>query len=151
MELNVYSAYAIASQAILLAYFAGRTWRWPAAQRFGWMAYAFGALGAPVGLWLIVDGASWRLYAGPLMIAVWAAFGAWADLGARAEWRRPVRWSILGPYVALYLAAQMFLWWPLWDLWRAGWVVYLVLFIANTVLNIRGHFGRGTRLTRTVA
>lgn len=151
MELVAFSTFAIASQAILLAYFAGRTWLAPAAERFGWIAYAFGALGAPVGLWLVSDGASWRLYAGPLLFAAWSAFGAWADLGIKVEWRRPVRWSVLGPYVTLYLAAQMFLWWPMWDYWRPGWVVYLLLFVANTGLNLRGHLGKPAQLARPVA
>ena len=151
MELVAFSTFAIASQAILLAYFAGRTWLSQAAERFGWIAYAFGALGAPIGLWLVADGASWRLYAGPLMFAAWSAFCAWADLGVKVEWRRPVRWSVLGPYVALYLAAQMFLWWPLWTYWRPGWVVYLLLVVANTALNLRGHFGRPATMARPVA
>ena len=46
------------------------------------------------------------------------------------------------PYVGLYFWAQMFLWWPLWDLWRAAWLAFLVLFVVNTALNIRGHFGQ---------
>jgi hypothetical protein len=123
----------------------------PVAERFGWVAYAFGALGIPAGLWLIANGASWRLFAGPLLFAAWAAFGAWADLVRRVEWRQPILWSVLGPYVTLYLAAQMFLWWPLWNFWRLGWVVYLLLFIANTILNIRGHFGQPAKLTRPTA
>ena len=52
---------------------------------------------------------------------------------------RPLRWDIAGPYVTLYLAAQMFLGWPLWDVWRPGWAVYLGLFAVNTALNIADH------------
>ena len=47
------------------------------------------------------------------------------------------------PYVGLYFWAQMFLWWPLWDLQRTAWACYLVLFSVNTALNLRGHFGDG--------
>jgi len=36
----------------------------------------------------------------------------------------------------------MFLWWPLWNIWRAGWFVFLALFAVNTALNLKGHFGR---------
>lgn len=151
MELTLFSTFAIASQTLLLAYFACRRWLMPIAGRFGWMAYAFGALGAPVGLWLISGGAPWALFAGPLLFAAWAGFGAWADMLQRIEWRRPVRWNVLGPYLTLYLAAQMFLWWPLWDYWRPGWVVYLLLFVANTGLNIWGHFGQPANLTRHTA
>ena len=35
----------------------------------------------------------------------------------------------------------MFMWWPLWDVMRVAWVVFLVLFVASTGLNLRGHFG----------
>lgn len=78
--------------------------------------------------------------------AVWAAYGAWVDLWRRVEWRLSLRWSILGPYVTLYLAAQMFLWWPLWNTMRPAWFIYLPLFVANTVLNIGGHFDPRDRL-----
>jgi hypothetical protein len=148
-QLAAFAAFALASQAILLLFFAGRRWRLAAAERYGWIAYAFGALGAALGIWLFFAGASWRLFAGPLLYAVWAAFGAWADLVRRNEWRwQPIRWSIFGPYLVLYLAAQMFLWWPLWNTWRTGWVTYLVFFIANTALNMSTHFGPRPTPTR---
>ena len=141
-------AYGLASQAVLLVFFAARRWRRPLADRFGWMAYGFGILGGAVGVALIVSGAPWRLWCGPLIFAAWAVYGAWADLWRRVEWRqRPVDWRVLGPYLTLYLAGQMFLWWPLWDYRRAGWIVYLVLFVANTALNLWGHLGEGARLS----
>jgi hypothetical protein len=141
----VFASFGLASQAILVAYFAARRWRLGAAERYGWIAYAFAGLGLPVGMWLIFTEQSWRLYVGPILLALWAALGAAADLWRRIEWRAPIRWGIFVPYVALYFWAQMFLWWPLWDLWRAAWLVFLVLFVANTALNIRGHFGQDTR------
>jgi hypothetical protein len=139
--LTIFATFALASQAILLAFFASRRWFPAVAGRFGLVAYAFGILGVVAGAWLVKSGAPWQVYAGPFIYAVWAAFGAWADLFRRVEWRRPIRWSVFGPYLTLYLAAQMFLWWPLWTYWRPGWFVYLVLFIANTGLNLQGHFG----------
>jgi hypothetical protein len=53
-------------------------------------------------------------------------------------------WSVLVPYVALYFFAQMFLWWPLWDLDRAAWTVFLVLFVVSTALNLGGHARAGS-------
>ncbi len=103
---------------------------------------------------LFITRLPWRLFAGPILFAVWAGYGAWVDLFRRIEWRPtaepaaravPIRWAVLAPYVTLYLAAQMFLWWPLWDWRRAGWAVHLVLFMANTALNIAGHFSGGSR------
>ena len=158
MQLIVFAAYAIASQALLIAYFASRRWARGFADRWGWIAYAFGVVGLPVGAWLAVAGSSWRLFVGPLLFAAWAAYGAWVDVVRRIDWRpmtgsvrRPVNWTVLGPYVTLYLAAQMFLWWPMWDYWRQGWVVYLVLFVANTALNLAGHSGSSTRPRRRMA
>ena len=132
--------FGLMSQAILVCFFAARRWAPPLAQRYGWLAYAFAALGLPFGIWLILNGESWRLYAGPMLMASWAVLGATVDLWRPIEWRDPVRWGVLAPYVALYFWAQMFLWWPLWDIQRAAWAVFLVLFVANTAMNLRGHF-----------
>jgi len=139
----VFTAFGIASQAILVCFFAGRRWSPQLAQRFGWFAYAFAGLGLPVGAWLFLGGQSWRLYVGPLLMAAWALFGVGVDLGRPRQWRWPIVWRVFVPYLALYFWAQMFLWWPLWDFNRAAWAVFLVLFVANTALNLRGHFGDG--------
>jgi hypothetical protein len=138
-----FAAFGIASQALLVAFFAARRWRPRAAERFGWIAYAFAVLGLPLGVWLLLGGESWRIWVGPVLLAAWAAIGAIVDLWLRLEWRTPIRWDVLVPYVALYFFAQMFLWWPLWETWWAGWAIFLVLFLANTALNLRGHFGKG--------
>ncbi len=137
-----FATFGLASQAVLIAYFAARRWRPRLADRHGWVAYAFAGLGLPLGIWLIVGEQSWRLYAGPLLLALWAALGAAVDLWRRIEWRTPINWGVFVPYVALYFWAQMFLWWPLWDLRRSAWTLFLVFFVANTALNIRGHFGQ---------
>lgn len=141
LNLTLFAGFAIASQVVLLSYFVARRLRGREADRHGWLAYAFGAVGLPTGLGLLLNGAPWQLFAGPILFAAWAAFGGWADRLARVEWRDPIRWSVFGPYVFLYLAAQMFLWWPMWDRWLTGWFVYLALFVANTGLNMVGHFG----------
>ena len=148
-QVATFAIFAISSQLVLAAFFAARRWYRGLADRFGWIAYAVGGVSLALGVWLAVSGASWRLFAGPLLFAVWTAYGAWVDLFRHIEWRptfesrprRRVRWNGVGPYLTLYLAAQMFLWWPLWDYWRPGWVLYLILFVTNTVLNIAGHFG----------
>ena len=142
-------AFGLASQAVLLAYFAARRWRPRLAERRGWAAYAFAGLGMPLGIWLFLDGQSWRLYVGPILLALWAAVGATADLWRRIEWRTPIRWTVFVPYVALYFWAQMFLWWPLWHLRRAAWFAFLALFVANTALNIRGHFGHDAAVSES--
>ena len=30
-------------------------------------------------------------------------------------------------------------WWPMWDIERAAWLVFLILFVPCTLLNIGGH------------
>lgn len=42
------------------------------AERGGWLAYAFAALGLLLGVWLLADQQSWRLWTGPLPLGVWA-------------------------------------------------------------------------------
>jgi len=138
----VFAAFGLASQVVLVAYFSGRRWRPRLVERYGWIAYAFAGLGLPVGLWLILGGQSWRLYVGPLLLAAWAALGAAVDLWRRIEWRTPIRWSVFVPYVGLYFWAQMFLWWPLLKVAWLAWACFTALFITNTALNIRGHFGK---------
>ena len=138
-----FAAFGLASQAVLVCFFAARRWSPTLAQRFGWLAYAFAGLGLPLGVWLLLDGQSWRLYAGPLLMAAWALFGAVVDLARPRQWRWPIVWNVFVPYLALYFSAQMFMWWPLWNVLQAAWAVFLVLFVANTALNLCGHFGEG--------
>ena len=140
----VFVVFGVATQALLLGFFAARRWSPQLADRFGWVVYAFSGLGLPLGVWLLLDGQSWRLFVGPLLMAAWAVFGATVDLWRPRQWRRtPVLWNVLIPYLVLYFSAQMFLWWPLWNIERAAWAVFLLLFVPSTVLNIRGHFGDG--------
>ena len=144
-ELAVFGGFAIATQVVLLAYFALRRLRPELADRYGWLAYGFGLFGLPISLWLLATGSPWEAFSGPILFAAWAGFGGWADTPARGEWRQPIRWTVFGPYVLLYVAAQMFMWWPLWDRSFVVWLVYLELFAANTVLNLAGHVGTRPR------
>ncbi len=136
-----FAAFGVAGQVLLLCFFAARRWSPPIADRHGWIVYAFAGFGLPLGVWLIVDGQSWRLFVGPLLFALWALVGAIVDLWRPREWRRPPAWNVLVPFAGLYFLAQMFLWWPLWDIERAAWLLFLVLFVPSTLLNIAGHFG----------
>jgi hypothetical protein len=139
-----FAGFGIVTQALLLGFFAARRWSQPLGVRFGWIVYAVSALGLPLGAWLAIDGQSWRLVVGPLLLGLWALLGAFVDLWRPREWRRPPAWRVLGPYLALYFAAQMFLWWPLWTIERAAWALFLLLFVPSTVLNILGHAGAGS-------
>ena len=137
---TAFAAFGITSQGVLVAFFAARRWSPRVAERLGWITYAFAAFGFLLGGWLLATDQSWKFYVGPLLLALWAAFGAFVDLRLRVQWRMPIKWSVFLPYVALYFWAQMFLWWPLWDVNRTLWACFLVLFATNTVLNLGGHF-----------
>ncbi len=137
----VFAVFGVAGQAALLCFFAARRWSPHVVERHGWIVYAFAGLGLPIGLWLLVDGQSWRLFVGPLLFALWALVGAIVDLWRPRPWRRPPVWKVFIPYAGLYFVAQMFLWWPLWDIEPAAWALFLVLFVPSTLLNIGGHFG----------
>ena len=141
IDVLAFAAFGLGSQALLAAYFAARRWSPQTAQRFGWIAYAFALLGLPLGGWLLVGEGSQTLGIGPILLGLWAALGVVVDLWLQVEWRVPIRLSVFIPYVALYFFGQMFLWWPLWDLSRVAWACFLVLFVVNTLLNLRGHFG----------
>ena len=133
-------AFGLASQALLVAFFAARRWVPQRADRLGRWAYGFGLLGLPAGVALALAGASTQLVGGPLLLAAWAVVGLVVDVWRPRAWRGPkVDWTVVGPYLALYFFAQMFLWWPLWDLARPAWVAFGVLFVVNTGLNLRGH------------
>jgi hypothetical protein len=135
-----FTVFALGTQAVLLGYFVARRWSPGLAARFGWAAYAIAGLGLPLGLWLLVGGASWRLFAGPLLMAGWALLGTYVDVLRPREWRRaPLVMGVLVPYVALYVAAQMCLWWPLVDIAPVAWWCFLVLFVPSTALNLWGH------------
>ena len=147
-EEATFVGFGLASQMLLVLFFAARRW-WPAnAAMLGRIAYSFAAIGLPVGLWLIIGGHGPTLSVGPLLFAGWALFGASVDVWRPRPWRGPpVEWNVLVPYVAVYFLAQMFMWWPLWGIAREAWTVFLVLFAANTALNFRGHLGPGSRRT----
>lgn len=137
-----FATFGLTSQVLLVGFFAARRWRPQQATRVGEAAYAFAGLGLPLGAWLLFEGQSWRLFVGPLLMALWAMFGAVVDLWRPRQWRRPpIVWNVLIPYATVYFAAQMFMWWPLWDIERTAWAVFLLLFVPNTALNLRGHFG----------
>jgi hypothetical protein len=135
-----FAVFGLTSQALLTAFFALLRWAPGRAGPVGMAAYGLGLAGLPLGVALAATGAPLTLVGGPVLMAAWASLGVAVDLLRPRPWRGPpVDWKILVPYVALYLLAQMWLWWPLWDIARVAWVVYLVLFVVNTALNLRRH------------
>ncbi len=142
----VFVFFGLASQVLLVAFFAARRWWRPRALAIGRVAYAFAGLGLPVGIWLLLGGPDPMLAVGPVLLALWAVFGALVDVWRPRPWRGPpVEWNVLVPFVTAYFFAQMFLWWPLLKVSPEAWTAFLLLFLVNTVLNLEGHVRPGSQ------
>jgi hypothetical protein len=106
---------------------------------YGWIIYALCIPAAIISLLILQGGKSWSFWLGGFLFVLFAAFGYWIDYVAQIPFRNPLRPSILVPYAVLYLATEMFYWWPLALLDRKLWLAYAVLFITSTILNITSH------------
>ena len=107
--------------------------------KFGWIVYALCIPAAVISVILLLGGKSWSFWLGGFLFLLYAAFGYWVDYVMKIQWRNPLRLSIMFPYVFLYLGTVMFYWWPLALLSRPLWVVFAVLFVIGTILNIASH------------
>lgn len=131
---------AFVFQAVLIAHFALRNWRFDVALRYGWIVYAFSVPAMVVSVVLLWGGKPLPLWLGGFLYLVWAICGYTVEYVRKIQWRNPPRWSIFGPYMILYLATIMFYWWPLGLVYRPLWYVYALLFVASTLLNITSHY-----------
>lgn len=107
--------------------------------KYGWLVYALAIPAVMISILILRAGKPWYFWIGGFLFAVYAAYGYWVDYVKGYDWRSPLQLEIVFPYITLYLATVMFYWWPLIRLDRRLWVVYTVLFIIATVLNIRSH------------
>lgn len=135
----LFVSWAIFFQLALIVHFALRRRRFDLILRYGWVMYALAVPATAVGGAMLLGGKPWSFWAGGLLYAVWALFGYVVEYVEQINWRSPPRWSILVPYVLLYLATTMFYWWPLALLYRPFWYAYALLFIISTILNVTSH------------
>lgn len=127
-------------QVVLIVHFALRKWRFSVAARYGWIVYALSIPASIVSILLLLGGKAWTLWLAGFLYLVWALFGYTVEYRRGiTTWRNPPRWSILGPYVTLYLATMMFYWWPLYPLHRPLFYLYTVLYVVSTILNLTSH------------
>jgi hypothetical protein len=126
-------------QVILLVHFALRKWRFDLAIRYGWIVYMLSIPAAILSVILLRGGMGWSFALGGFIYLAWAAFGFVVEYIFKIEWRNSLRWSILIPFVVLYLAAVMFYWWPLALIYKPLWYVYAVIFTISTYLNVTSH------------
>ena len=126
-------------QLILIIHFTMRKWHFDLAMRYGRIVYALSIPAAVISFIILLNGQSWYLWLSGFIYLVWAAYGYWVEYVRRIEWRSPIRWTIFGPYLTLYLATVMFYWWPLAQIYKPLWYGYAVLFVASTILNVTSH------------
>lgn len=131
-------------QISLLLYFALRKWDFERAMAWGWIVYALALPAVIVSVVLLNGGKPWYLWLAGFLYTAWAIVGYVADIARPVEWRpvewrSPILWPVFIPYVLLYLASQMFYWWPLATIWKPLWYVYAVLFLISTLLNLTSH------------
>jgi hypothetical protein len=95
-------------QLILIIYFALRKWCFDVALRYGWIVYLLSVPAALVSVILLLGGMTWSFWLGGFLYLAWAVYGYVIEYVKKIEWRSPVRWSVFGPYIVLYLATVMF-------------------------------------------
>lgn len=130
---------AFSLQIVLLVFFALRKWKFDTAMQLGWIVYALAVPAALVSVVLLIGGKPWHLWLAGFLYAAWAILGTVVDIARPVEWRSPILWPVLVPYVLLYLSSLSFYWWPLGSIRRPLWFVYAVLFVISTVLNLSSH------------
>ncbi len=137
---RMFIAWAFFFQVVLIIHFALRKRFFESyTMKFGWIIYALCIPALIISIFLLRGGKSWSFWLGGFLFLLYAAFGYWVDYALKIQWRDPIRWSIMIPYVFLYLSTVMFYWWPLALLRRPLWYVFAVLFAIGTVLNVTSH------------
>jgi hypothetical protein len=126
-------------QLLLIGHFALRRWRFGLALRYGPVVYALSIPAAFCSSLLLVGGKPWWLWLSGILYLIWGVFGYTVEYRMGLQWRDPIRWSVFGPYVSLYLATMMFYWWPLARLSQPLWCIYAFLFVVSTALNVASH------------
>jgi len=137
---KLFVVWAFLLQIILIVHFAVRKRFFESyTMKFGWIVYTLCIPALLISLILLRGGKPWSFWLGGFLFLLFAAFGFWVDYVARIQFRSPLNWSILVPYVILYLGMVMFYWWPVGLLSRPLWLVYGILFAIATALNIMSH------------
>ena len=107
--------------------------------KYGWLVYALSIPAALISVIILLGGKDWTYWLGGFLFLVYAAYGYWIDYVKQIQFRNPLRLSIVFPYVFLYLATVMFYWRPLYPLSQTLWIIFGVLYVIATILNIKSH------------
>jgi hypothetical protein len=135
----LFVATAFIFQIILIIHFVLRKWRFELAMRYGLIVYALSIPAAVVSTVLLLNNMAWSFWFGGYFYLIWGLLGYLIEYRMKIEWRDPIRWSIFGPYVLLYLATNMFYWFPLALIWKPLWYIFAILFLIGTSFNVTSH------------
>lgn len=137
---TLFIVWAFFFQIVLIVHFAVRKRFFESyTMKIGWIVYALSIPAVAISIVLLLGGKTWAFWLGGFLFLVYAAYGYWVDYVKKIQWRKPLRLSIMFPYVFLYLGTVMFYWWPLGLLSRSLWVIFAVLFVIGTILNVTSH------------
>jgi hypothetical protein len=101
--------------------------------------YALAIPAAIISFILMQQGLNWRFWLGGFLFIPFSIFGFFVDYIRKIQWRKPINLIILIPYILLYLAMIMFYWWPLLLISKSLWLIYAILYVISTILNITSH------------
>lgn len=135
----VFIVCSLAYQIVLNIHFALRKWRFATAVHYGWIVYALSVPAAVASLFLLLGGKPWWMWLAGFLYLIWAVFGYAVEYWRKIEWRAPLRWPVLIPYLSLYFATTMFYWFPLARISKPLWYVAAALFVLSTTLNLLSH------------
>lgn len=136
----LFIVWAFLFQIVLIVHFAIRKPLFESyTLKYGWIVYALCIPAVVISVILLLGGKSWYYWLAGFLFVLFAAYGYWVDYVAQIPWRNPLNLAVFFPYVTLYLATVMFYWWPIARLSRPLWMVYGILFVIATILNIRSH------------
>lgn len=131
--------FAFLVQVLLILNFAARNWKPELERRHGWVIYALGIVSAGFFIVFWLNRQPWYLTAGFGIYAVWAAYGFYIDHYRGINWRDLRIYSILVPYVGLFILCQFAFWIPMWSIGLGFWIAYSVMYALNTSLNLYSH------------
>lgn len=135
----VFVGFAYLIQVLLIFNFIARNWKPELERRHGWMIYALGILSAGMCLLYWINDQPWYLTLGFGVYALWAAYGFYIDQYREINWRELRIYSIMIPYVGLFIVCQFVFWIPMWSFGLGYWIAYSVMYALNTALNLYSH------------
>lgn len=126
-------------QIALILVFAVRKSNFELIQQYGWIFYALSIPAVIVSIIILRGGKPFSFWLAGFAFLLWAILGFVVEYVLGIQWRNPVFWPVLIPYVLLYLSTVMFYWWPVGLLSRPLWYLYAAFFALSTYLNVTSH------------